>query len=79
MLTFSSDSTCRKERTCAYDCYCATRVDVASHCADFESCWQCVADYQQAPLINSGRDMVQPCIGVGHTEVLCVHTVHEVA
>jgi hypothetical protein len=54
-------------------------MDVAAHRADFETCWQGVADYKKAPFVDSWRDVVEPCVCVGYAEVLCVHTVHEVA
>lgn len=67
------------EHTCAYDCYCAAWMHIATYRSDFETCWQGIADHQQAPLIDPRRHTVKPCVSEGHPKVLCVYAVHEMA
>ena len=79
LLTCIGMMTRREEHTCAYDCYCTPRMNIAAYCTDFESCWQGITDYQEPPLVDSRRDVVESCVGVGYAEVLCVHAIHQVA
>lgn len=52
-------------------------MHIATYRSDLETCWQGIADYQQAPLVHSRRDMVKPCVSEGHPKVLCVYAVHK--
>ena len=63
--------------TCAHDRYCASLMNIAPYRSDFETCWQSIADYKEAPFVNSRRDVIEPCVGEGHAKVFCVHAVHE--
>jgi hypothetical protein len=52
-------------------------MHIATYRSDFETRWQGIADYQQAPLVDSRRHTVKSCVSEGHPEVLCVHAVHK--
>jgi hypothetical protein len=69
----------REQRTCAYDRYCTTWMNITAYRPDFETCWQGVADNQEAPFVDSWRNVIESCVGIGYAEVLCVHAIHEVA